>query len=345
MDFLEKSVQDTRLFRSVYWVGNQSDWSVAILSLATAHCRGRSRRAQPDAVLDWAAGQSEKGTHSCPGEEAGRGCQRYCSSCLLVRSGGVLEIGVLRLLRHRPRATRLACASVFLCAAACIEPWSIRERPCPCGSGWTCCESSNLCVQDVADCPPCVRGDSDCVASDHGHFVLSSFTTSGDMGGVASADALCLSDLQANDWNGRSEAGALDADRVRAWLCDGTACRSLEPDTTYYHAVSGSANDGGGSFTTDGSGLGPNDSSDWGAPDRFNTAGRIWTGRSWGTDTQWPSDSRPLEQTCNAWTSSSGDGHTGRLDQSNLARWSHDWRSCASLHNIVCTVRPVASLQ
>jgi hypothetical protein len=36
---------------------------------------------------------------------------------------------------------------------ACGGSVSLTDRPCPCSSGWTCCSSANVCVEDGAQCP------------------------------------------------------------------------------------------------------------------------------------------------------------------------------------------------
>jgi hypothetical protein len=49
-----------------------------------------------------------------------------------------------------------------LLTSACVAPVGEGERPCPCATGWTCCEDVQLCVSDAARCeqlrpPPPVK--------------------------------------------------------------------------------------------------------------------------------------------------------------------------------------------
>ncbi|HET6282331.1 MAG TPA: hypothetical protein VFH73_15300, partial [Polyangia bacterium] len=37
-------------------------------------------------------------------------------------------------------------------AGGCAPPLSLVDRPCPCGTGFTCCAASNVCVRDGDAC-------------------------------------------------------------------------------------------------------------------------------------------------------------------------------------------------
>ena len=53
-------------------------------------------------------------------------------------------------------ATNIAFAGI----AACSASVPIENRPCPCASGWTCCPSQNVCVEEGANCPGNASSDS-----------------------------------------------------------------------------------------------------------------------------------------------------------------------------------------
>lgn len=40
-----------------------------------------------------------------------------------------------------------------LLASTCAPPLALEGAPCPCVTGWTCCESASVCVRDGASCP------------------------------------------------------------------------------------------------------------------------------------------------------------------------------------------------
>jgi hypothetical protein len=52
----------------------------------------------------------------------------------------------------KPAARVLFLLLGALLASACIQPVGEGERPCPCASGWTCCEDVQLCVSTPARC-------------------------------------------------------------------------------------------------------------------------------------------------------------------------------------------------
>jgi hypothetical protein len=128
-----------------------------------------------------------------------------------------------------------------------------------------------------------------------GFFVMSKGTYNGNLGGRAGANATCLTELTTNTgWKGYSTAnanGQLVSSKVFAFLCDSSTCNNLTASTTYFFANAGNSSAGGASFTTDGSGLGPNDSADWSAANYFGGFYSYWTGYSITSDTQWTTTS------------------------------------------------------
>ena len=125
-----------------------------------------------------------------------------------------------------------------------------------------------------------------------GYFVLSHDTWTGNLGGLAGADAKCLSDLTTyTGWMGYATAnsnGQLVAAKVHAFLCSrNTVCDGLMPLTTYYFANAGNASAGGGYFTTDLSGYGPNDFVPWNAVNYFYGLYIYWSAHYQNTSTAW----------------------------------------------------------
>lgn len=183
---------------------------------------------------------------------------------------------------------------------------------------------------------------------DSGYFVLSNGTWTGNLGGLSGADAKCLSDLTTNTgWAGYSAAnsnGQLIAGKIHAFLCDGIgACNNLTPLATYYFANAADPSAGGGSFTTDSSGLGPNSSVAWSAFNRFNNGTTYWTDRGQGSSTAWPTTSAGgTNLSCAFWTTSAN-GNSGVAGISSAAdntRWDNASTSCTASLHLVCYVNP-----
>ncbi len=176
--------------------------------------------------------------------------------------------------------------------------------------------------------------------SDFNYFVLSSFAMNGNRGGLAGANATCLSDLQASNWLGKNNVD-LNSLTVKAFLCDGTTCNNLQASKTYAFANAGSATDGGATFTTDGSGQGPGDSTAWNTSTYFGTTTyNYWTGRASTSATLWATTSDTNH--CSAWTSnSSGDnGRRGLSTSTTATRWTHGTlNACNSTtRRMICVV-------
>jgi hypothetical protein len=107
--------------------------------------------------------------------------------------------------------------------------------------------------------------------------------------GLAGANALCLKELPTNTgWWGyltAQAAGLLTSTYVTAFLCSNSTCNEANANTTYYFASAYDSSAGGGSFTTNSSGLGPNDSLSWVRADHFGGTylSNIPTGRGTGS--------------------------------------------------------------
>jgi hypothetical protein len=183
----------------------------------------------------------------------------------------------------------------------------------------------------------------------YGYFVLTSGSWNGNLGGLSGADSKCLTDLTNNNWTGKASAGALTADRVKAWLCDGSTCTNTFTDTpyvTYKFARAADTTGGSGDFVTNANFQAPGDSADWSGLSHFNVSAEYWTGRSNGTDTLWASYTHP-DSSCATWTSSSN-GNYGRIGKSsatNRHRWEYPTPpGCGATKRLICLVQPIFDL-
>ncbi len=190
-----------------------------------------------------------------------------------------------------------------------------------------------------------------------GYFVLSSATYNGNLGGLAGANALCLTDLTNNNWNGKASAGTLSADRVKAFLCEdmlGANCQTPAPNTQYFFARSGSLTSGGSSFSTTANtyvGYGPYDSSDWSLPGFFDGTYSYWTGRRYVSGASASNYWRENEDestgvtTCNNWTDLTA-AVTGRSAYASpgvttTLRWNNSSSlACNNSLKLICMVTP-----
>jgi hypothetical protein len=183
-----------------------------------------------------------------------------------------------------------------------------------------------------------------------GYFVLSHGTFNGNLGGTSGADADCLADLTANNWNGKADAtsrGLLIAGKVTAMAPVFYGCYGPSPNTNYIFAVSGDTGAGGASFTTDSSGNGPGDSNNWSGVTYFNGTYTYWTGQGGISNTLWGScgygDNNPNR--CGNWTSStSGGGYGGNYGSSNATDGGRflavAGADCSVARRILCFVSP-----
>jgi hypothetical protein len=188
----------------------------------------------------------------------------------------------------------------------------------------------------------------------HGYFVMSEDVTGGggSLGGLVNAHSFCFNSLNNGTWLGKGEAqarGILDSAHVRAFLCDGSTCENGLPNTQYLFASVQNTSDGGAAFTTDGAGLGPNDSALWNDPSYFGDMGtnplnRVWTGRNIGSSTTW-SNVPPTDPAmhCGGWLDNGGMGMTGRIAAFGTElRWSQGTMACGTTTSasLICFVHP-----
>jgi hypothetical protein len=169
-----------------------------------------------------------------------------------------------------------------------------------------------------------------------GYLVQSYNRWDGNLGGLAGADAKCLSDLQSYDWLGKSAAGTLGAARVSALLCDGTACRQAAADTVYMTAVANSTGRGGMGFLTDAQGRGPGNALYF-DDNNFENSYGFWSNRGTVSSTVW--SNAPLGGNhCSNWGSTSGQGRVGNMGNNDEARWNESSYSCGSTRYLLCLV-------
>lgn len=179
-----------------------------------------------------------------------------------------------------------------------------------------------------------------------GYFVLTSAAYNGNRGGLAGANATCLTDLTANNWTGKTTAntnGWLVASNVKAWLCDQYAqCNNFLPNTTYRFARSGDTTSTGTSFTANASGVGFGNTTAWNGAGYFNLANtNYWTGRLAGTSTY--SSDAGSGNTCGSWTSASSGqtGDRGNTSQTGINRWAQGSTACnTTTRRMICIVHP-----
>lgn len=187
-----------------------------------------------------------------------------------------------------------------------------------------------------------------------GYFVLTNTTYTGNLGGLSGADAACLTEIGTTytSWRGYSVAnsrGMVNGTYVKALLCDDTSCNRTKPSTAYYFSYASSATPGGASFTTDSSGLGPNDSYLWSAANYFSGTYEYWTNMSTTSATQWATlpagDIYGSYLHCSNWTDSTN-GQTGLVGSSpqfDAGRWGGASGYCNVQRRLICMVQPVCS--
>jgi hypothetical protein len=184
-----------------------------------------------------------------------------------------------------------------------------------------------------------------------GYFVMSKTTWNGNLGGLAGADAKCLTDLTTNTgWRGYADAnarGLLTASKVKAFFCTGPGgCNNLNANTTYYFANANDGTKGGSRFTTNGSGLGPNDSANWSENSYFGGTYTYWLNKSQGSAATWTSGPWSSTVHCGPtdnWDNSTNsyNGATANSNYSDHNRWHTGSSStCDNLRNLICFVNP-----
>ncbi len=182
-----------------------------------------------------------------------------------------------------------------------------------------------------------------------GYFVVTTTAYNGALGGLAGANAACLTELTTTNtsWMGyaaANSAGQLIASKVKAFLCDNSTCTNLTPLATYYFAVAGESGSGGASFTTDATGLGPGDSTIWSAANYFNGARTYWTGRDTTSSSLW-SNTTPANNyySCANWADNGGSGWSAIYGNSSSTidnRWRTTGSPCGSPRSLICAVNP-----
>lgn len=185
-----------------------------------------------------------------------------------------------------------------------------------------------------------------------GYFVMTHTTWNGNLGGLAGADAKCLTELGTTytSWKGYTTAngnGQITAGKVKAFLCD-YSCNNLMPLTTYYFAYANNGSIGGASFTTDATGRGPSDSNPWSAANYFGGTYTYWTGRTddigSGVDPQawFNTYSGYVCDNGSAWTATTSGyiANTGNSSTTDAQRWWSNNYGCNTSRRLICFVNP-----
>ncbi len=183
-----------------------------------------------------------------------------------------------------------------------------------------------------------------------GYFVLTKNQYNGNLGGVAGANAICLSEMTNNNWRGRDNV-TLNSSTVRAFLCATyTNCQNPLPNQRYYFAVAGNATAGGAWFDADSTGAGPGNAYNWSGSNYFAGAREYWTGpRKAGTNTLFDLDKSAQSYMCGSgvsqeWTYSDSThgaaSGVGTANATGAARWRGSTFTCDQLKNLICIVDP-----
>ena len=176
------------------------------------------------------------------------------------------------------------------------------------------------------------------------YFVVTNSTWDGNLGGLAGADAKCLTELSITNtnWKGYATAnanGQLVSTKVKAFLCTGASCNNLMANQTYSFAAVGNVSAGGASFTTNSSGQGPGDSSNWSGTNYFSGTHDYWSNRS-GTATLWATTRENNISTCSDFTSTGSNAPTGSAANTGVGRYSNAYLNCNVPLKLVCFVNP-----
>ena len=178
-----------------------------------------------------------------------------------------------------------------------------------------------------------------------GYFVLVPNASNANMGGLAGATSLCVNALSSGGvWRGKTDAtqrGIINSSQVRPFLCTTGGCQNGQPNTTYRFAVVGASTAGGATFTTDGSGVGPGDTANWGDLARFGATEDgyyIVTGRNTGSNSAWATTAHT--NTCGDWTVTSGNARYGITFSTGTGRWSQTSMGCNTTWSLACFVDP-----
>lgn len=175
-----------------------------------------------------------------------------------------------------------------------------------------------------------------------GYLVQTATRWNGNLGGLAGANAKCLTELQTTyNWRGKSSAGVLTSTRVKAFLCDGSSCNNLQPDTAYITAKANNATNGGIAFVTDSSGRGYGFRQDADYLN-FDSSFNDWLNRATVDNYYWDNAPADASQHCSNWSSSSNaqSGCYGNSGWDDSNRWNQATDTCNVLNYLVCIVHP-----
>ncbi len=200
------------------------------------------------------------------------------------------------------------------------------------------CDGTNWKAAGVCSTP-------DGIPSGVGFFVLTESKYDGNLGDIAGADALCLTEMQNKNWKGKSVA-TVNSTTVKAFLCDHGSCNLGTPNATYYYAIAGDTSTGGASFTTNASGYGIVGSDSWATPQHFGGYYSYWVGgrdRVAQPGTQWEDDNYSSNIECSQqWDSASNTnvGGIGTSGSHDNKRWLATNAPCNIPQRLICFVHP-----
>ena len=183
-----------------------------------------------------------------------------------------------------------------------------------------------------------------------GYLVLTSASWDGNLGGIAGANANCLSDLTANDWMGKADAttrSLINSTKIKAMFIGATS-QHANPSTRYFFAVSGDNTLGGAFFTSNASGYGPNNTQNWSGINYLGGYREYWTGYdNNGVAATWDNYTANGDNWyCNAgggrWTSNSSaaTGCVGASASTTWGRWCGGVIACDQTRRLLCFVHP-----
>lgn len=181
-----------------------------------------------------------------------------------------------------------------------------------------------------------------------GYFALTKKTFTGNMGGLAGANAACLEEVQSQPWFQKGKL-SVNATNVRAFLCDSTTCNNFQANTKYEFVGLGALSfgaAGGAFFYTDASGNAPN------VPGAWGNAGTVssyvfwgqttwWTGR--GTGTAASMSTTTSGQHCSNWGATTGNGTQGDTTTLGTGRWRSGDTGCVNARPIACVIHPAGT--
>lgn len=174
-----------------------------------------------------------------------------------------------------------------------------------------------------------------------GYFVQTATRWNGNLGGLTGANSKCLTELQTTyNWRGKSSAGTLTSTRVKAFLCDGTSCNNLLPNTVYVTAKANNTTDGGMAFMTDSSGQGYGFRN---YVDYFNFDATFddWMNRGTVDNFYWSTAPAGANH-CTNWSSAlvGNNGLAGNAGWDDSMRWNDGTDTCNVSNYLMCIVHP-----